>query len=295
LIDISNALTGSVAADGQTPVTGNINMTNNKIVNLLNPSNLQDAATKDYVDSINAVMTGSIQMWPTTTAPTGYLLCNGAIYTIAAYPALYAVIGVTFGSALDGLTFAVPNYTLRFPAGATTASAFTGSISGNTLTVTATTGGPIVVGAVLSGGSIAPTTTITANLTGGFSGGVGTYSVSISQTLSSTALTGTNVYPIGATGGNSDAIVPAHTHTGTTGGQSVGHTHALSANAIQSDGAASYVVGGSLNALYGANAVNTTNTQSSDHNHGFTTNSTGVSAINGNIPPFIAMNFIIKT
>jgi hypothetical protein len=52
LIDISNALTGSVAADGQTPVTGNINMTNNKIINLLNPSNLQDAATKDYVDSI---------------------------------------------------------------------------------------------------------------------------------------------------------------------------------------------------------------------------------------------------
>jgi microcystin-dependent protein len=269
-------------------------MTNNKIVNLLNPSNLQDAATKDYVDSINAVITGSIQMWPTTTSPTGYLLCNGASVSRTTYANLFAVIGTTFGS-VDGSSFSLPNYTLRFPAGATTASAFTGSISGNTLTVTATTGGPIVVGAVLSGGSVAATTTITENLTGGFLGGVGTYTVSISQTLSSTALTGTNVYPIGATGGSSDAIVPAHTHTGTTGGQSVGHTHALSANAIQSDGAASYVVGGSLNALYGANAVNTTNTQSSDHNHGFTTNSTGVSAINGNIPPFIAMNFIIKT
>jgi hypothetical protein len=56
LVDVANALTGSVAADGQTPVTGNINMTNNKIINLLNPSNLQDAATKDYVDTVAAAL-----------------------------------------------------------------------------------------------------------------------------------------------------------------------------------------------------------------------------------------------
>lgn len=75
-----------------------------------------------------------------------------------------------------------------------TAPSMTGSISGTTLTVTAVAAGTVVgAGQTLSGGSstvgyVDANTTILANLTG-TNGGVGTYSVSISQTVASTTIT----------------------------------------------------------------------------------------------------------
>jgi hypothetical protein len=51
LNDIASSLTGSVAADGQTPMTGALNMANNKITAVTDPTSAQDAATKAYVDA----------------------------------------------------------------------------------------------------------------------------------------------------------------------------------------------------------------------------------------------------
>ena len=51
LSDIASALTDSVAADGQTAMTGNLNLSSNKIVNVADPTLAQDAATKNYVDT----------------------------------------------------------------------------------------------------------------------------------------------------------------------------------------------------------------------------------------------------
>jgi hypothetical protein len=51
LSDIASALTGSVAADGQTPMSGALNMAGNKISSVADPSSAQDAATKAYVDA----------------------------------------------------------------------------------------------------------------------------------------------------------------------------------------------------------------------------------------------------
>ena len=51
LSDIGTALTGSLAADGQTPATGNLNMNTNRIINVVDPTLAQDAATKTYVDT----------------------------------------------------------------------------------------------------------------------------------------------------------------------------------------------------------------------------------------------------
>lgn len=65
----------------------------------------------------------------------------------------------------------------------------TGAISGTTLTITVATSGALYVGSLLTGTGVTAGTTITAFGTG--TGGTGTYTVSASQTVSSTAITGT--------------------------------------------------------------------------------------------------------
>jgi hypothetical protein len=64
---------------------------------------------------------------------------------------------------------------------------FTGSISGTVLTVSAITHGTILVNAILFGVNVLVGTQITAQLTGP-AGGVGTYSVNLSQSLASQIL-----------------------------------------------------------------------------------------------------------
>jgi hypothetical protein len=53
LSDIASALTGSVAADGQTPMSGNLNMTNNII------ENVADAVASGDAVSVNFLQTGT--------------------------------------------------------------------------------------------------------------------------------------------------------------------------------------------------------------------------------------------
>jgi len=69
-------------------------------------------------------------------------------------------------------------------------SSFTGSISGTTLTVSAVASGTILVGAVISGTGVTAGTRITAYGTG--TGGTGDYTIDTSQTVSSTAMSGTS-------------------------------------------------------------------------------------------------------
>jgi hypothetical protein len=54
LNDIAASLTGSVAADGQTPMTGALNMATNKITNLVDGTVSTDAATLGQVNTVVA-------------------------------------------------------------------------------------------------------------------------------------------------------------------------------------------------------------------------------------------------
>jgi microcystin-dependent protein len=171
-----------------------------------------------------ATITGAIQMWPTGTAPTGYLLCNGASVSTSTYAALFGVVGYTFGG--SGGSFLLPNYTNRVPYGTT----------------------------------------------------------------------------VGATGGTADAVVVSHTHTASV--SDPGHQHLFGADdQVASQGgynvqsgfgydATSTTGGGGVN-LYTKRVDNTNNPQTT----GITvSNSTeGVSGVNQNLPPYLGINFIIKT
>jgi hypothetical protein len=105
-----------------------------------------------------------------------------------------------------------------------------------------------------------------------------------------------STYAVNATGGSADSVVVAHTHTGTTGGQSVNHTHGMTFNRTsKSNNSTPFIlsdpnVGENLN----GSTTLTTGNNSGDHNHSFTTASSGGSGTNANLPPYYALCYIQK-
>jgi len=116
-----------------------------------------------------------------------------------------------------------------------------------------------------------------------------------------------STYTVDATGGSANAIVVSHTHTFTTG-SSGSHTHGVWSNSNQSSdtaltwgntsiGAASVAAlndaaTGYTPTLAGA-SVQGIETAGS-HTHTGTTDSTGNSATNANLPPYYALCYIMK-
>jgi hypothetical protein len=104
------------------------------------------------------------------------------------------IVGFTTGA--GGNVNEGGTYTLS-SSNTTPTPAFTGSISATTLTVSAISAGYLGVGSVIAGTGVTVGTTITAFVSA--SGGVGTYTVSVSQTVGSVAMTGTiTPFPITA-------------------------------------------------------------------------------------------------
>ena len=140
-----------------------------------------------------AVFTGSIS----GTTLTVTAITNG---TIAINQALFGV-NVTQATVITALgtgTGGVGTYTVNQSQSvastqmnsATVGAVVTGAISGTTLTVSAVTSGTLVVGQTIQGSTVTAQTIITALGTG--TGGVGTYTVNNSQTVTSRTLYGLN-------------------------------------------------------------------------------------------------------
>ena len=64
-----------------------------------------------------AVPTGSVHVMATTTAPSGYLKCNGAAVSRTTYADLFAIIGTTWGEGDGSSTFNVPDLRGEFVRG----------------------------------------------------------------------------------------------------------------------------------------------------------------------------------
>jgi hypothetical protein len=100
----------------------------------------------------------------------------------------------------------------------------------------------------------------------------------------------TDTYNVGDTGGSKDAIVVSHTHTGTTVGAG-SHNHSYLRSA--STGANQYSDHGGSDTPLGRESSTTGSV--GDHTHTFTTNSTGSSGTNANLPPYYALCYIMKS
>lgn len=121
-------------------------------------------------------------------------------------------------AAISALTIAANTLNVS----AVAVNAFTGSIAGTVLTVSAITTGGLYAGQVLTGTGIDPNTTVLAQLTG-TAGSTGTYSVSISQTVPSTAITGSGGW-LTVTSMTSGVIYVGQTLSGGTNAFTAGTT-----------------------------------------------------------------------
>jgi microcystin-dependent protein len=99
--------------------------------NVGNP--LPNQSSDAYWTYLNTEATpaGSMIDFAGSTAPTGWLMCDGSSYSATSYPALFAVIGYTWGG--SGPNFNVPDMRGRTSIGAGTGSGLTPRTLGQTL------------------------------------------------------------------------------------------------------------------------------------------------------------------
>ena len=130
---------------------------------------------------IDASTIGTVQdIWA-----LGFSSPNGAEFEWTITGQLYNQTGTALGSNAENV--AVNGTVIKqYQAGGNYQTAsFTGSISGTTLTVTAIVSGSLSTGNIISGGTTAANTHIVNQLTGSPAGGLGTYTVSQSQSVTS--------------------------------------------------------------------------------------------------------------
>ena len=131
-------------------------------------TNLQDFTNRSEV--------GTIKPWGKTTAPSGYLLCDGTAVSRTTYAELFVVLSTTYGVGDGSTTFNVPQLQGKTPQG----------YDGNTYNLAGTGGANTVTVAVTN--NQAATNTITNN-----------QAVTVTGSISNTALT--------------EAQLASHSHT----------------------------------------------------------------------------------
>lgn len=212
--------TGALVLSGGAGIAGNLHV-GGTIVTPTMPAGTANTAvaTTAFVQN-NSVPSGSLMMWPTTTAPTGFLLCNGNAVSRTTYAALFAIIGSTFGSG-DGVnTFNLPDYRNRMPIGA---------------------------------------------------GGL---------------------YNLAASGGSKDAVTVSHSHTATV--TDPGHAHQMTRVLTDINTDATFDAVSQFATSDDATYTNR-NTDSATTGISVGISTTGSSGTDANLPPYLAINFIIKT
>ena len=259
--DFANGINNALAKDGQNTPTGNLPMGGYKHTNCNAATANNEYATLGQLNSSvsESMPSGAIQMYGGSTAPTGYLLCNGGAVSRASYSDLFAVIGTTYGIGDGSTTFNVPDLRQKFPLGK--AASGTGNTLGDT------------------GGAIDHTHSVPAHYHG--KGTLATANDTHSHTYSGTTSSDTHSHTM------------TNQPTGTTG---YGQTSPISGNAVTSLTTQS-TSSDTHNHTYSGTTANDT------HNHGLTGSVGNTGGVNGdaamtsgtNNPPFLVVNYIIKT
>lgn len=109
--------------------TGAVSMNSQVLNGLATPTTSDGAANKGYVDttlaSFGGLPVGTMVDFAGASAPTGWLLCDGAAVSRTTYASLFAVIGVVHGIGDGTTTFNVPDMRGRVSIGTGTGSGLT--------------------------------------------------------------------------------------------------------------------------------------------------------------------------
>jgi microcystin-dependent protein len=232
---------------------------------------------------------GSMTMWGGSSAPDGWLLCDGSQVSRTTFQTLFNVLGTTYGVGDGSTTFNLPDLRQRFPLGK--AAAGTGSTLGST-------GGAIDHTHSIAGVSVSATGSTSSD--GGHSHGGGTGSSS----------PGTN-----STGGHTHSATTSsdgdHAHNGTTDANGptnhlvaagvtdlvtgAGHTHDFTTNTT---GAHSHTLTTSSDGSHSHTVDSHSHSIGSDgsHTHSVSVSGTTGSGTSGTAnAPFVTVNYIILT
>lgn len=90
------------------------------------------AVTRSKLDSLEQIPTGAVFPYSVSTAPAGWLNCDGSLVSRTTYATLFATIGTTFGTGDGSTTFGLPNLCGRAPIGQGTGSGLTARTLGQT-------------------------------------------------------------------------------------------------------------------------------------------------------------------
>ena len=90
------------------------------------------------ITGLAGLNTGLIIPWSTTTAPSGFLECDGTAVSRSTYATLFAVVGTTYGVGNGTTTFNLPDLTDKTVVSRSTANSKSLAQSGGANTVTPT-------------------------------------------------------------------------------------------------------------------------------------------------------------
>jgi microcystin-dependent protein len=237
--------------------------------------------------------TGAVIAHAGTTAPSGWLLANGAEVSRTTYAALFAVIGTVFGVGDGSTTFNLPNLKQRFPLGK--ADSGTGAAVGATGGAidhvhsgpSHTHTGPSHTHTMGTHTHSNPSTAANGSHAHFIDGGATASGGSHTHSFSDSFTTGGGSGTTSKEGGAFLASVPAHTHTGSVSGTTgSGGSHTHGPGTLDTDSAGSHT---HTQGVTGATDPGDTNAAGTGATGAGGTGSTGTQN-----PPFLTLLFIVK-
>ncbi len=106
--------TGDVTGDVTGDITGNVtaaSVLDNGVTATTQPSGTDNTtvATTAFAVALSHVPAGAITQYGAASAPTGWLLCDGAAVSRTTYSALFAIVATTYGVGDGSSTFNLPD------------------------------------------------------------------------------------------------------------------------------------------------------------------------------------------
>ena len=260
--------------------------TNSAIRNVIAP-----AVNKTYIVANNTI--GGFAIIIKTPSSTGVSIANGATQTVYCDGTEFYIASFpSTGGTITG------NLAISGTLGVTGATSLTTTTMTDTLTVNSSVG---TAGQFLTsrGAALSPQwTTLTAFVSGMIMMWSGSIASIPSGWLLCDGTSGTpnlrdrfvigagSTYAVNATGGSADAVVVSHTHT-FTGDALAPHSHSYNTKST------SLPQSGSSTPCWYGDAAGTTGATSGGTPSG-TNSTTGVSGTNANLPPYLALAYIMK-